>query len=263
LHTIDLTEPLLKLDRARAHIDTLDREIESFLARDPEPFGFSVHEESNTGHVRQYLLTARIRDNPPALWGVIIGDAVHNLRSSLDYLAWLMTPEKHRSHQTSFPISTAVSDFQGSPAEKRLACLLPDHRAIIENVQPYHAPHPDSDLLAILKRLSNQDKHRLLVTLVSSSEVTYVAENNAVVSFTYSNEGPLEDGTPIARYVAERRSESVDMDVKPGVKFQIALEQAPRARVTGLLRSIEQHIRGWVIGIYFVERQGPPPPLSK
>jgi len=49
----------------------------------------------------------RIREDPPAEWSAIIGDAVHNARSALDHLAFALVEANGGSadENTTFPIT--------------------------------------------------------------------------------------------------------------------------------------------------------------
>jgi hypothetical protein len=117
----------------------------------------------------------RIREQPPDDWPLIISDAVHNLRATLDNLAFHLAgrPAGKRGEQIEFPI-VHPGRKGGRPvfdkaAKKKLAGIHPDALAIIESVQPYHGlrrPRPNRSKpwppypLSVLQYMSNFDKHR-------------------------------------------------------------------------------------------------------
>jgi hypothetical protein len=73
----------LKIERANKHIQELELSIASYFSENPcalvvEPFPGTLH---------SHAWIARIRKPVPLFLSAIIGDAVHNLRTSLDLLA--------------------------------------------------------------------------------------------------------------------------------------------------------------------------------
>lgn len=110
----------------------------------------------------------------PETFGLIAGDAIHNLRSSLDHLAVglanagadkqgvVMTPEEVATIQ--FPIVKAESEFVKQ--SKKLLYVDPQAIAYIKSVQPYvRLPaNPERAPLRVLSDLDNADKHRLITT---------------------------------------------------------------------------------------------------
>jgi hypothetical protein len=73
--------PKLKIKRAKGHIDDLEAAIKTF--NDGKPYDL-VHEvDTNTG---ENVYRVRVKERVPIDLSTIIGDAVHNLRTVLDYL---------------------------------------------------------------------------------------------------------------------------------------------------------------------------------
>jgi hypothetical protein len=103
---------------------------------------------------------------PPTLLGVIVGDCLHNLRSSLDHLVWQLVeanPPHHGTVNNQFPIYRLESDFH-SNAGRRLAGVPANAIEDIKRLQPYmvgnsYKFHP----LWQLNELVNVDKHRTLM----------------------------------------------------------------------------------------------------
>jgi hypothetical protein len=94
-------------------------------------------------------------------WGVLIGELVHNLRSALEHTIYAAA--KSPSGDTQFPIFRTHVDWEAKSGP--MIHSVPEKVvAIIEEAQPYHVPDPSRHVLAILNRLSNYDKHRLLHT---------------------------------------------------------------------------------------------------
>lgn len=104
---------------------------------------------------------------PVELWGMLIGDCVHNLRSALDNLCFSAArlkrdpPADPRSIQ--FPIATTTEAFN-SNAQRTLSQLPIEAARLLEHFQPFQKGTPDEiqrHALLMLQHLSNQDKHRI------------------------------------------------------------------------------------------------------
>ncbi len=111
--------------------------------------------------------------DPPPLseWALILGDAVHNLRSALDVLVWAHVDEgtlsERQARDIAFPIWSDASKWDDNSA--RLLATVPAEIAQrIHGCQPFQRPEADrsGDLLPLLAELDNRDKHRLSMTTV-------------------------------------------------------------------------------------------------
>lgn len=254
----DLGAVYLKLDRAEVHIETIRAEISAFEERDPSPFGFRAEPTPLRDNTIQYDLYAVIREEPPRELGLIVGDAIQNIRAALDYLVYaLASPQVRGERRTQFPIYLEQRDFdEHSPS--MLKGLMPDERDLIERVQPFMASGvPREDPLAILNRLSNRDKHHLLVTMVASVSETdsWVSSNNAEVRFTHLARGAVHDGTRIVSFTARPRDPTERMDVYPQSGLQIQVDDTGIASfaigAVELLEMIHHHVRHMIIGMWF------------
>src|SRR3954447_18780775 len=81
-----MTEPLfqgpkLKIERAERHIAELQAATDAFLGRDPYPV--IVKDDAERG--LRYV-SLNVRETIPPSFGLIAGDAIHNLRSALDIM---------------------------------------------------------------------------------------------------------------------------------------------------------------------------------
>ncbi len=79
--------------------------------------------------------------------------------------------------------------------------VLPPHRAIIESLQPYRRSEPERDALAILRILSDRDKHRVITpVLVSTGALQFEEGATEGVKFEFGHASEhLEVGAEIAR----------------------------------------------------------------
>jgi hypothetical protein len=137
-----LQEARLKVDRARTHVDALKADIQRWIDHQNATFtSWTVDQEFDA--TRQCMvLKVATAESPPSESGLILGDAVANLRASLNYLAWALvrigtdpTPQNPKSVQ--FPIQTDPDHQKSQDAVRRLIPgILPHHLAVIERHQP-------------------------------------------------------------------------------------------------------------------------------
>ena len=163
-----------KIDRARQHRDALDSYIREYFLIEANRPRLSGELDPKSGY---YVF--RIASTPDLgafleFTSVVLGDVIHNLRSALDYLVFQLalfhTNGSIRNERAlQFPIDDTPKGFERN-AHRYLREVHPDHVAIIERFQPYHGTggRPDGwsgpyiHQLALLRDLSDTDKHRLL-----------------------------------------------------------------------------------------------------
>lgn len=109
----------------------------------------------------------------PARFGLIVGDALQNLRSSLDYLVWelVLAANGHPSKDNMFPICSTEELFMQQVSRGRLAGMSPDAVAEVKSLQPYHLGQDfNKSILWALDELVNVNKHRriLLTNLMAA-----------------------------------------------------------------------------------------------
>lgn len=126
--------------------------------------------ETNSQRTKYLFRVEAVIEWPELEWGIIVGDAVHCLRSALDQFVYGVA--KAPDTATAFPICRTEKEW----VTKAPAMLWSVHRgviALIDQVQPYHdgdaaAEHP----LALLAALSNLDKHRTIPTVALVADDT-------------------------------------------------------------------------------------------
>jgi hypothetical protein len=123
---------------------------------------------------------------------------------------------------------------------------------------------PQEDPLAILQRLSNRDKHHLLVTIIASVDEaeSWVSSNNAEIRFTPLARGPVHDGTRIVSFTATPKDSRVEMDIYPESRLQIQVADTGITSYVSsavqLLEMIHYHVRHSIVGMWFERGQMPP-----
>jgi hypothetical protein len=227
-----------KLDRADKHLNVLDDLIGSYFAENPYRI---IGEEKMEGEYWHYATYLEVDRFPPdEVWGPIIGDAVHNLRSALDHLAWaLALPEARATtpRRIEFPIflddPTENPEIRGA-FTKKLHCLRPEAQTVVDGAQPYKtgdSHHP----LWLLQALWNTDKHRTLHTtgfayalaanLSGTAEWGYNGWSWGPFGdrFDSENRTPLESGYALASALASADPFQERMDTYKGVTFDVTL----------------------------------------
>jgi hypothetical protein len=263
--TPDLSAVRLKLDRANEHIEIFRENLEAFLEGDPAPFGFRTKKTPGLDKSVEYVLYAIVRQPPPRELALVIGDAIQNIRIALEYLAYeLSSPTAQKSGQTTFPIYSDEREFKisGMP---RIKTITGDERALIERVQPYAASKvPGDDPLAVLRKLSNLDKHQLLVPMIAAVSVrdSWVGSTNADIRFRYVKRGPVKHDAKIVAFTATPKDPALDMDVQPRSGLQIQIENTGIVsfdiEALKLLQMIHFHVRQHVIDMWFKYGHIPP-----
>jgi hypothetical protein len=215
----------LRLERAREHLESFIREVADFLGTSEFPL---VGETEQLTGDRIYL--AGEMPAPPPTLGLIVGDCVHNLRSTLDHLVCdlsLVVDASTPCEKTSFPVCTSMDAWK-TCLGKELARVPSAAAKRIFNIQPLHwrtrAPegyklHPMWEL----NELWNWDKHRSfhLVHWASSKHTFLEIEGNDGVGVSqYLDPGPIIEGMLIAR-VPAAKAKLVRVSLKPRVHFDL------------------------------------------
>lgn len=156
-----ITNIELKVERAKEHIRNLQVEVAAFLRTSPYVIG--TRKNPQTGQLIYYLTT--VKEVTPRI-AVICGDALQNLRSALDHLAWRLVEANGRTPtaHTAFPIYDDSAKYEaGSPGQVKGM----SNAAIeaIDFLKPYKG---GNDTLWRLHKLNNIDKHRFVIAVGSA-----------------------------------------------------------------------------------------------
>src|ERR1035437_9665014 len=132
---IDRTIPILaKIERAEEHIRDLNQAIESF--RKSDPYRTVGDDNLETG---ERVLKLQIVGQPPPRLLAILGDAIHCLRSSLDYLACQLVQAGGGTitDATGFPISYSVTEFESTKNIGKIQGASNEAIDLIRKIEPY------------------------------------------------------------------------------------------------------------------------------
>lgn len=153
----DLKNPILKIERARDHLEALDDELNTFYATNP--CEVTSHEFPDDD---KYVIRLKLTVAPSHL-SVVFADAIYCMRSALDQLAWqlALTGTDTPFRRTEFPVCHELT----AENEARIRNVLQDVPGpaadVIRSLQPYHRGTAyKEDPLWRIDTLCNFDKHR-------------------------------------------------------------------------------------------------------
>jgi len=152
-----------KIKRAKEHVSDLEREIRRFL--DANPYKVGTKRDSKSRRLIYYV--SGVQATPECL-ALIAGDAVQNLMSALDHLAYQLvlsdTGDKPPNpNWIYFPIADDAAKYEAKK-HRKMEGARQETLDAIDAIRPYKG---GNDLLWSLYRLNNIEKHRLLITVGS------------------------------------------------------------------------------------------------
>lgn len=157
---LDLRSPFLKVKRAKNHIRDIDRERIAFSSSNTH-FGIPKYNvETNT---TQFILG----ETPEIDFDIrlLLGDAVHNLRTALDHLACeLARSVGVKDPMDYFPIFETRDIYEAKSPGKTKGIPQEAKTFIDQSICPYGG---EDDLLWGLHGLDRIDKHRLLLAVTT------------------------------------------------------------------------------------------------
>lgn len=250
-----------KLDWARKHLAIVQDSFRDFVRAD----GNSVDVQYDS-KLEEYVVVARAKGPVPDDWSLMLGDIIHNIRSSLDSLMFALV-ERHAPgglsraeiERIQFLICDTRAEFEARVAHKQRVRWYPPIVAVMERLQPYHLQHGlGPSPLSVLRDLSNIDKHRHIVTtsIISHSVSAFFRmPSGEQVHRGSPFIGPFADGVVIARWPAFGSGLDPREHSDPILTVDIAFGKegpTPDAPVRRVIESIIAHTTAYVH-----------PPLSK
>ena len=199
----------VKLRRAWNQIDGIKAELSAFVKSDV----YVPKIEFNTD-THWLTISVHVKKNPPLMWGVQIGEIIHNLRSALDHIVWELfmldnLRQPARGTRLQFPIFETMAGFDGRGRSQFLLGIGPNAVGLIRSQQPF--PECDGGTgegkkspLWHLKELSDADKHRTLHltgTLIETFDFTFppLKQPISIQERVVNNPGPIHEDTILAR----------------------------------------------------------------
>lgn len=169
----------MKVARARHHVMEFDARVAMWAsAGNVEPIPTIADDRLS------FELRLKVTNAPPlSEWALIVGDAIHNLRSALDVFVWsnadLASLTEREQRALMWPVVTDPAIWPSAASTKLKS--LPDAvvKAIAE-CQAFQRPEDQRlhDGLLLLNQLDIQDKHRL--ALSARTELLHVDSEHAI-----------------------------------------------------------------------------------
>jgi len=231
-----------KIDRSGEHIDTLNREIVEWA--EGHPYSVASEPEGQSMHHRIYV---RLHKAPDVKrWGLLLGDAVHNMRSALDHLVYAGAirvtgqnpPPDERKLQ--FVIVDAPGDWSSTQQQRHMRPLTDEMRTFIEGVQPYKSSDqndPDGyqlHLLRWVRELDDSDKHRAIrpVFIAPGAFQGYVRTTTPGTVTFHMPLTPIEDEATLMNISGEAITEvERNMAAVLGIGISVIPEHPERPRL--------------------------------
>jgi hypothetical protein len=175
------------------------------------------------------------------MWSITIGEIIHNLRCTLDYLVFQLviletktTPPE--SAKIQFPIFDTEPGFKSRGVPTMLKGVGIDAIALIKSLQPFATGERNQSPLRHLRELSNWDKHRSIsLTGASTHGVSVQGRMEDGGALLIFSNGPFKDDTPMfGREVPPgpepflTRASKVEMEGK--TTFYVAFEEPITAK---------------------------------
>lgn len=158
----------LKLKRANQHIADLSTLLTSFV--DSKPYTVDLQDDLDRGE--QVLKFAMLKD-VPCDTPLIIGDALHNIRTALDFAAAELVRRADNGRTSKFikfPFRSTREELEAAVKGGDIKVAHPTIiDAIVNEVRPYEGGNM---ALVGLHNLDITDKHHLLIPIVTVSGIT-------------------------------------------------------------------------------------------
>jgi hypothetical protein len=158
----------LKIDRAGNHISELDTIVRSL----PERYSSTIESDpQGRGNSIRYYLPNSAQLN--ATVALILGDAIHALRTSLDYAWFIASNGEERGKYCKFPVCNSAKELDGRLQGAKLDIT---HPSLFERMRTKIQPTRDQNWhLWALHELDIIDKHRLLLPIVRAGSISGLA----------------------------------------------------------------------------------------
>jgi hypothetical protein len=159
----------LKVIRAAEHLKSLEGEAIRYFAGNPGSIVTETEDKSGRIILRFVAVTP-----VPAIVPIIVGDAIQNLRSALDYLVWelVLAAKNVPTEKNMFPICTSPEAFKDQIARGRLTGIAPDALTEIETLQPhYYGQKCEGAPIRVIDAFCNINKHRRVLLTVLAVHV--------------------------------------------------------------------------------------------
>jgi len=258
-----LDDSRFQFDAAEEKLQALNGPIDSFLKGDP--YSFVVNIDPATG---EHVFKARIRKSPPPIIPKTIADALQDMRTGLDYIAFAFAERESGTAPTGteFPIffdpgQFRATDKSGKPGRGsgfyKIRGINGAIQAVIEGLQPFsERPNdPKGHPLWMIHDLNIIAKHRKPLLTGAVANVGFGIVSGYISSATMNwggaaaaiKPGAFHDNAELGRM---QLAPGTHMQVKLIPTYDVAFDKASPARgemARDTLRLLLDHIRSHVL----------------
>ncbi len=234
----------IKMERASRHIAELATSALQFLGTNP--FYLEAHEAENG----DLVTIVRIRSQVPPDWAAIVGDAVHNMRSALDMVAWQLVEAAGGlpGRDTCFPIGHASKAQSMAAINRSLGGATMKAAKLVKRLKPYQGGNAK---LAQLHALDIVDKHRLVLVVGAATKHVVlkmrmkVPWQEALVEFPpiainpADRQFPLRDGAEVFRVCKAARQSGGPDNSSHDLVFELAFGDVAEVRGLPLVETLK------------------------
>jgi hypothetical protein len=222
----------LKVERAKRHIQELAAEVEAFHAS--KPYEVIIQDDPATS---QRLYKVKINRCVPVEWSGIVGDAIHNARSSLDLLMVALVrhcdPNRASYNHVKFIVGETKQAFE-SRLRDSIKGASSEARRLVENLKPYKG---GEEAFWRLHQLDILDKHKAIIPVGAAHRgVAFTIDCAGMLNHAFGGdraplkmsveltesprEFPLKDGTIL--YGEPLDHERLPYEDEPQFNFEVA-----------------------------------------
>lgn len=223
----------LKIQRAKHHIRELSNELVDYLKT--KPFRVVVEKDPDSSN---HLWTLRVKNEVPCHLSVIIGDAIHNLRASLDLLASdLVLMAGGNTNNVYFPFGDDADGFEEMIKKRHLDRAGDDIVGIVRSLKPYKG---GNEMLRAIHDLDITDKHKTLIPAAHYAGIKNFQMLNAsgpMLTINNMHCGPIRDGM-VLMSLPSARNVSIGQTFQPSLK--ITLNEGPLARDKDIVEALNE-----------------------
>jgi hypothetical protein len=229
---LDLGSCLAKLRRAEEHFDDVKHEV----MRWGEKPGYVFALENNSDWTEHRMVARLVGPKPDLVrWSLMFGDAISNLRDSLDHMIYAIakfqTINKPSSKIDRLSFLIVDDDLRFDEYGKRnlgpIYTDCPGVLAAVRGFQPYNRPHKIiPPILEVLRELSNANKHRLLqitIAAIVEWELDFRRPGaNRATGEYWIHRGEVKDGTTVLIYRTPESAPDLNLhEAKIGIAFSM------------------------------------------
>ena len=169
-----------KIERANRHIEEFEKCSSSFRKEYTAEFVVSSNPSDD------FVTADVLRGRPiPEIFSTIIGDVVHNLRTSLDHLAWeaMLLVGATPSNNTYFPFGDTAKEV-----ENRISLNFKGATNNLQDLIRSIGPCKDQNInLWALNQLDRIDKHRTILLVIDQKVIESLNVRDAAGNMMFGN----------------------------------------------------------------------------